>query len=32
MGFSDDETILSMLAECNGNVALVIERLFASGQ
>jgi len=30
MGFSDEETILSMLSQCNGNVNLVIERLFAS--
>jgi len=29
MGFSDEETVLQMLQECNGNVNLAIERLFA---
>ena len=29
MGFTDEETILKMLQECQGNVNLVIERLFA---
>ena len=29
MGFNDEETILQMLAEPNGNVNLAIERLFA---
>ena len=29
MGFTDEETILGMLAQCQGNVNLVIERLFA---
>ena len=29
MGFSDEETNLQMLQQCNGNVNLAIERLFA---
>ena len=28
MGFNDDETILAMLEQANGNVNLVLERLF----
>jgi hypothetical protein len=28
MGFSDEETILAMLEQANGNVNLVLERLF----
>ena len=28
MGFSDEETILQILVQCNGNVNLTIERLF----
>lgn len=29
MGFSDEETILRMLEETGGNVAIVLDRLFA---
>ena len=29
MGFQDEETNLQMLQQCNGNVNLAIERLFA---
>ena len=29
MGFTDEETILRMLEECGGNVAIVMDRLFA---
>lgn len=29
MGFNDEETILQMLQQTNGNVNLAIERLFA---
>ena len=29
MGFNDEETILQMLQETNGNVNLAIERLFS---
>lgn len=29
MGFTDEETNLQMLQQCNGNVNLAIERLFA---
>lgn len=28
MGFNDEETILAMLEQANGNVNLVLERLF----
>jgi ubiquilin len=28
MGFIDEEKVLSMLAQCNGNVNLTLERLF----
>lgn len=28
MGFHDEETILQMLVQCNGNVSLALERLF----
>ena len=29
MGFTDEDTNLQMLEQCNGNVNLAIERLFA---
>jgi ubiquilin len=32
MGFTDEETILRMLEECGGNVAIVLDRLFAGSQ
>ena len=30
MGFNDEDTILSILEQTNGNVNLAIERLFSS--
>ena len=32
MGFTDEETILRLLEQCNGNVAIVMDRLFAGTQ
>lgn len=29
MGFTDEDTILRMLDECGGNVAIVLDRLFS---
>jgi hypothetical protein len=31
MGFNDEESILRMLEECGGSVAIVLDRLFSGG-
>jgi hypothetical protein len=32
MGFTDEETILRLLEQCGGNVAIVLDRLFSGAQ